>query len=305
MTFAAELSAPIFNIVHGSFVDGYGVRTTVFLKGCPLRCTWCCNPESQKIKPELKVSAKRCTDCGNCEPVCEPAAISISAGGVRVDRDLCTNCGKCVDVCYTGALEQFGQYRTVGEVFEIVKRDEHFFRSSGGGVTIAGGEATLHGAFTLQLIRMCREHYIHTALDTCGYVVSKDGLQALNEADLLLFDVKSVDPEKHRRMTGVALEPILKNLKEMDSRGKHIIVRIPVIPDYTDSEHDLRAIAELLAGMKSVKRVDLLPVHELGKIKYEQLGREYPLNLRPIPVARQARLKAMFEEYSLTVQIGG
>ncbi|MBP2652799.1 MAG: pflC [Firmicutes bacterium] len=304
-----EVRAPIFHIIHGSFVDGYGIRTTVFLKGCPLKCIWCCNPEGQKFHPELKVSAAKCTGCGNCVSVCPVGAIKLEtdAGNVRldIDRQLCTNCFKCIDVCYTGALDRFGEYYTVDELFAVIKKDEQFYRSSGGGVTIGGGEATCYPEFVLELIKRCKENYIHTAIDTCGFVTSPEGIKALEEADLLLFDVKGIELAAHQRNTGVSNEPILQNLKRLDAIGKPLIIRVPVIPGYTDSEETLNGIAELLGSLKSVERVDIMAVHEFGKVKYAQLGMEYKLNVEPIPPERQERIKALFEAHGLNTQLGG
>ncbi len=208
-------------------------------------------------------------------------------------------------MCYTGTLDCFGKYYTVNELFNVVKKDEQFYRSSGGGVTIGGGEATWQPAFTLQFIRKCKENYIHTALDTCGYITSPEGIKALEEADLLLFDIKGMDPEEHLKHTGVSNEVILENLKRVNALRKPIIIRAPIIPGYTDSDQNLKATVELLAALKSVERVDLMPVHEFGKVKYEQLGKEYKLNVQPIPQERQDEIKALFERYGLNVQIGG
>jgi pyruvate formate lyase activating enzyme len=194
---------------------------------------------------------------------------------------------------------------TVDEVFEILRKDEPFYRSSGGGVTIGGGEATSHPAFTLQLIKKCRQAYIHTALDTCGYVSSAEGIKALEEADLLLFDLKCMDPDVHCRLTGVSNELILNNIKRLDAMGKPIIIRVPLIPGCTDSENNLISIAEFLAHMRSIARVDLLPSHQYGKVKYKQLGRDYPLDIKPISLSRQMEIKGMFEQYGLNVQLGG
>ena len=306
----------LFNITHGSFVDGHGIRTTVFLKGCPLKCEWCCNPEGQAFHPEIKLTAEKCDGCGRCVPVCPTGAIQLDRGNrlsgpeqgdakLQLERELCTNCGKCVEVCYPGALDIFGKYYTVDELFAEVKKDEQFYRSSGGGVTIGGGEATWQPSLTLQLIRKCQENYIHTALDTCGYVTSANGIKALEEADLLLFDIKGMDPEQHYHQTGVSNEVILANLKRLDAMEKSIIIRLPIIPGYTDSEQNMKATAEFLAKLKSVERVDLMPVHEYGKIKYAQIGKEYKLNVQLIPQERQHEIKAFFERYGLNTQLGG
>ncbi|MCL6477571.1 MAG: glycyl-radical enzyme activating protein [Peptococcaceae bacterium] len=299
----------IFQTIHGSFVDGHGIRTTVFLKGCPLRCVWCCNPEGQAFHPEIKLTSSKCNACGNCVPACPAGAIQLKpdqeGAKVRIDRKTCTNCGKCIEVCCTGALDCFGKYYSVDELFDVVKKDEQFYRSSGGGVTIGGGEATWQPAFTLQFIRKCKENYIHTALDTCGYTTSPEGIKCLEEADLLLFDLKDMDPERHLKNTGVSNGPILENLKRLNAMGKPIIIRMPIIPGYNDADENLQAAAEFLTTLKSVERIDLMLVHEYGKVKYEQLGKEYKLNIKPIPQERQDELKALFERCGLNVQIGG
>jgi glycyl-radical enzyme activating protein len=299
----------IFNIVHGSFVDGYGIRTTIFLKGCPLKCIWCCNPEGQAFNSELRVVSADCNGCGNCVSVCQEKAININKNvdkiTVNIDRNLCNNCGKCIDVCYTGALSVYGQYFTVDEMFNIIKKDEQFYRSSGGGVTIGGGEATSQPDFTLNLIRKCKENYINTAVDTCGYVTSEKGLKALEEADLLLFDFKIFDEEEHLKYTGVSNKIIKENLKKLDAMGKSIIIRVPVIPGCSDSDENLNSIAEFLSKLKSIERVDILPVHEYGKAKYPEIGMKYKLNVNPIPVKKQKEIVDLFTGYGLNAQIGG
>jgi len=299
----------IFNIVHGSFVDGYGIRTTIFLKGCPLKCIWCCNPEGQSFNAELRIVAADCNGCGNCISACPQKAIKLSKDGdkidVKVDRNLCNNCGKCIDTCYTGALSFYGKYYTVDEMFNIIKKDEQFYRSTEGGVTIGGGEATWYPDFTLNLIRKCKENYINTAVDTCGYVTSEKGLKILEEADLLLFDFKIFDEEEHIKHTGVSNKIIKENLKRLDAMGKSIIIRIPVIPGYSDSDENLNSIAEFLSKLKSIKRVDILPVHEYGKAKYAEIGMEYKLNVNPIPIERQKKILNLFKGYGLNAQIGG
>lgn len=299
----------VFHIIHGSFVDGHGIRTTVFLKGCPLKCVWCCNPEGQAFHPEIKLTALKCNGCGRCVPICPTGAIHLDPeqgdAKLRIDRELCSNCGRCIEACYTGALDCFGKYFTVDELFDVVKKDELFYRSSGGGVTIGGGEATWQPTFTRQFIRKCKENYIHTALDTCGYITTGDGIKALEEVDLLLFDIKGMDPQEHLKNTGVSNEPILENLKRVDAMGKPIIIRVPIIPGYTDSGQNLKSTAEFLSRQKSVERVDLMAVHEYGKVKYDQLGREYELNVQPISRERLDEIKDLFERYGLNVQLGG
>jgi pyruvate formate lyase activating enzyme len=299
----------IFHIIHGSFVDGPGIRTTVFLKGCPLACLWCCNPEGQKAYPELKVTASSCTGCGKCVGICPVNAISVSnAPGrdrVTVDRNLCNNCMKCIDACFTGALDRFGVYYNVDELFEIVKRDEQYYASSGGGVTIGGGEPSLQHKFVRALLGKCKEHHIHTALDTCGFTTSAEAQKALEEADMLLFDIKGLDLAQHIIDTSVPNQVILSNLIHMSDIGKPIIIRLPIIPGHTDSPENILKTAELLSGLSSIQRVDLMAYHEYGTVKYSQLGREYKLNLPRPSDEHLNEIKAVMERHGLNVQLGG
>ena len=305
----ANERALIFHIIHGSFVDGHGIRTTVFLKGCPLRCLWCCNPEGQLSHQEMKVTASLCNNCGRCVKVCPVGAIRLSDkkgdDAVFIEREKCNNCGKCIGVCFTGALSFFGKYYTVDELYAIVEKDRAYYRSSGGGVTIGGGEPTFQPKFVRAFLKKCRENYIHTALDTCGYTVNDEGLKALEETDLLLFDLKGLALNDHLRNTSVSNEKILANLKHLNKMGKDIIIRLPIIPGHTDSAKNLKDTARLLAGLKSVERVDLLAYHQYGTIKYKELGREYKVKLNTPDAKRMDGIKALFEGYGLKVQLGG
>ncbi|MFC1863289.1 glycyl-radical enzyme activating protein [Thermodesulfobacteriota bacterium] len=299
----------IFHIIHGSFVDGYGIRTTVFLKGCPLRCLWCCNPEGQRVHKELKYSSKLCNGCENCLPVCPESAITLDPESgnekIRIDRTLCTNCGKCIDVCYTDSLDYFGKCYTVDELFDIVKKDEQFYREQGGGVTIGGGEPTMQPRFTHDFISRCKENYIHTAVDTCGYTTSSEGFKILEEADLVLFDLKGMNYSEHLKYTQVSNEVILNNLKLLDAAGKHIIIRVPIIPGHTDSDENIETTAKFLSGLKSVERVDLMAYHEYGIVKYDELGMVYTLRTQPLSQDRLDQIKQHFEHNVLNVQLGG
>jgi pyruvate formate lyase activating enzyme len=297
----------VFHTIHGSFVDGYGIRTTVFLKGCPLRCLWCCNPEGQMGYQELKYTVTECNSCGKCLKTCPEGALRLDyvLGKIMIHRRLCTNCGKCISVCYTGALQYFGIYYTVDEVFNIIKKDEQYYRSSGGGATIGGGEPLFQACFTYALMKTCQENYIHVAIDTCGYAVSEEQFRILSEADLLLYDLKGLDPDVHVKYTGVSNEIIISNLKKLNDMGKSIIIRIPVIPRLTVNEDNVEDIAAMLAQLKSIERVDLLPYHMYGTIKYQQLGREYTLGILSDVQALTESTKRILESYGLNVQLGG
>jgi pyruvate formate lyase activating enzyme len=298
----------IFHIVHGSFVDGHGVRTTVFLKGCPLRCVWCCNPEGQVATNELKFTPALCDGCGRCIEVCPSKAIGKQEPGtaaVVIDRTICNNCGKCVEVCYARAIENFGRWATVNEVFDDVKKDEPFYRSSGGGVTIGGGEPTFQPIFTRALMDKCHQNCIHVAVDTCGYTTTKEGIRVLEEADLLLYDLKDMDLRRHMTNTGAPLDVIQGNIRRSGALNKPMIIRIPLIPGYNYTQETLEQMAAFLSGLKSVERVDLLPYHEYGAIKHRQLGRTYELNVHT-PAPEEVRdIKYTFERYGLKAQVGG
>jgi len=306
-----NLTGVFFNIVHSSFVDGYGVRTTLFLKGCPLRCLWCCNPEGQKFEPELKFIAPDCNGCGKCVEICPEGAISVNTEDPKqkltIDRKKCTVCGKCVDACALNAFDIVGKPMTVEEVMKIIMKDEYYYRKSGGGVTIGGGEATSQPDFTLALVRACHENYLHVAIDTCGFTTTETGLKALEEADLLLFDVKGIDPVQHKNNTGVSNDLILKNLRHLDSIGKSIIIRYPFIPGYNDSRETVEAIVAELEKLQHIERVDIIGYHEYSKTRYKELGMPYPLEHVKNTVTNEQleSVKQYFIQHGLNTQLGG
>ena len=299
----------VFNIVHGSFVDGFGIRTTVFLRGCPLRCKWCCNPEGQKYEPELKYTASHCNGCMECLSVCPTGAIKRAetedGAKIEIDRSLCTNCMKCVDACYMDALDSFGKTYTVDELFNVVRKDMSYYKSSGGGVTVGGGEATVQADFALAFARKCKENFIHVAFDTCGYTVSEKSFEVLKEADLLLYDIKGMDGAVHLKNTGVSNTLILENLKKLDALGIPSIIRLPLIPGYNDYDETIRETAQFLSELKNVVRVDLMNYHEYGRVKYEQLGMPYLVEARPLPQERLDEIAAIFHEKGVKTQVGG
>lgn len=299
--------ALIFNKVNGSFVDGYGIRTTIFLKGCPLRCKWCCNPEGQSFSPQLRYLPDHCNGCGRCVPLCPKSALSLADGIIQIDRSLCDNCGQCVDSCWQEALRMSGELRDAEDVFAEILREKPYFDRSGGGLTIGGGEASAFPEFCLELIGLCHRAGISVAVDSCGHTLRPAGVDVLKAADLILFDLKGMDPEKHRDNTGVSNETILDNFRLLTRIGKPVIVRLPIIPGYTDGEGELEKLVALLAASPNVERVDVLPFHTYGRVKYDELGMEYPLpdTLKPLADSDVAYVVDALTKAGLNAQIGG
>lgn len=268
-----DISGVVFNIQRYSIHDGPGIRTTVFLKGCPLVCTWCQNPESQSRDPEIMINKNLCTVCGRCVSECENDAISLSEECSVTDRAKCLCCGRCVEICPNEARKLSGTEMTVGEVVKEVLKDQKFFESSGGGVTISGGEATFQPEFAIAILRECKELGLHTAIETCGYT-SWEVLERFFECtDLVLFDIKHIDNEEHKKGTGMSNEKILENAEKM-AKVKAILVRVPLIPGFNDSEQDVRKIAAFAATLSKEIEVDLLAYNPLGEGKYESLGKD-------------------------------
>ncbi len=289
----------VFNVQRFSLHDGPGIRTTVFLKGCPARCLWCHNPESQEAAPEVIVVESRCAHCGTCREVCPH-------GAPPPGSPSCDACGACVEACPAGAREVAGRETTVAAVMEEVRRDRAFYEGSGGGVTFSGGEPLAQPAFLRALLEGCRAERIDTAVDTCGFAPRETLLSLAPLADLFLFDVKLVDDARHRELTGLPVSPILDNLKALAAVHRDVWVRVPVVPGHTDAEADIRATAALVAGLPAVRKVSLLPFHRTGAAKARRLGRPFPLeSLAPPPAERLESLAAVFRERGLTVAIGG
>jgi len=267
----------VFNIQRFSIQDGPGIRTTVFIKGCPLRCLWCSNPESQRAVPEIAHSDSLCNKCGHCIEVCEVNAISLSNSGVRINRELCTECGKCIEVCIPEALKLYGNDLSLEEVYQVVIRDRLFYQNSGGGVTISGGEPLSQDDLVAELFKRCQDTGFHTCLDTSGYASPKAFEKVLPHTNLVLFDVKLMDPVAHLKATGKSNKKILRNLKLVSESGVPTIVRIPLIPGINDSEGDITDIASYIKSL-DLKKIDLLPYHRFGEGKYKMLDRKYSLS---------------------------
>ncbi len=294
----------IFSIQRYSIQDGPGIRTTVFLKGCPLRCKWCSNPESQNPHPEILVRRQKCQACERCMESCESDAITMVDGAVHIDRSLCVLCMRCVDVCPTGTLEVTGKSMTLEEVVEESSRDELFYQNSGGGVTLSGGEPLYQPEFTYHFLRMCKERALSTALDTCGYAQWEILERVLPFTDVVLFDLKHLDTAMHLEGTGVGNELIRDNLKRILLEGKtRVWIRIPVITGFNDSEQYMMDLSAAIRDMP-VEKISLLGYHEWGSTKYASLGREYPLDgTGALDKERLERLKEIMESEGLSVTI--
>ena len=299
-----ELHGLVFNIQRYSIDDGPGVRTTVFFKGCPLTCLWCSNPESQSTRPEISWRYTSCKHCGECAAICPNSAITLTADDVIVDGTLCKRCGKCLDVCIPEALSMSGKIMTVDEVMSVVKRDYDFYEASGGGITASGGEILGQADFVSALFKQCRLEKIGTCADTSGFGDSANLDKILQYSDLVLFDLKHMDPAEHLRACGQSNELILRNLEVAVNSGVSIIVRVPLIPDYNTSDEALTAIAVAVKDKTKDAPVEIMPYHRYGANKYRMIGKSYSLEeLRELLHTEKTRAQEIFESHGLKCNI--
>ncbi len=304
-----QLTAPIFNIQSYSIHDGPGIRVTVFEKGCPLKCLWCANPESNLETPQLMTYASRCTGCGLCVTACPNACIRIvekqGAFVCETNRTLCTGCGACVSVCVNDAREISGKRMSVESVLLAVEKDRDFFEGTGGGLTVSGGECLLHPRFTTALLRNAKLRGIHTAVESCCFATQDTIDTVFSHVDLGLLDIKHMDDVQHKAFTGVSNIPILQNIKHIyHDLKKEIMIRVPVIPGYNDSEENLTATASFVANALSPDvPVQLLPYHQLGESKNDSLGNEMRLSIAVPSATQMQHLQALVASHGLTCRI--
>jgi pyruvate formate lyase activating enzyme len=270
---ATPVTGRIFDIQRFSVHDGPGIRTTVFLKGCPLRCVWCHNPEGLSAEPQLSFAPEKCIGCGYCFRAC-PNRVHVLAPDGRhiVEWERCRACGLCTEECFAGALQMVGRDATVGEVMQEVLADRAFYEESGGGMTLSGGEPMMQVEFTEALLRRAGDEGIRRCLDTSGHCEFARFERVLSLVDLFLYDVKETDDARHREFTGVTNRMLLENLRKLHDRGASILVRLPLIPGYNDREGHFRGVARLTAQLPDLVGVELLPYHPLGSGKAERIG---------------------------------
>lgn len=332
-------SGMVFDIKKYSINDGPGIRTTVFMSGCPLSCLWCHNPESQSLQPVLLYRQSRCLACGACVEVCPENAISVGLENqytdytenteehgeilikksallheIRVfpvpkiltDREKCTRCQTCIAACYSGAREFSGRELTVGEVMSQVIREIPFYDESGGGVTFSGGEPLMQPRFLSALLKACRKQEIHTVVDTSGFANWQVFEQILGDTDLFLYDLKQMDSEKHREVTGVPNEPMLENLRKLSAAGARCVARIPLIPGINDDAQNLTESAKFLASLPRLEGVELMGYHDIAQAKYEALGMEYKLaGLKPPSAETMLSAQEIFRSFGLRTSVHG
>ena len=272
----------IFDVKRMSIDDGPGFRTVIFLKGCPLRCTWCHSPESVTPVPQIVYYESKCIGCHECARVCENDVHEFSSDGQRVIHwDRCVGCGACAEICYAEALDIKGRYVTAAEIFKLIERDDIFYKTSGGGVTFSGGEPLMQPDFLLEALILCKNHGLHTALDTSGFADPGVVRRILPFVDLFLFDLKCMDTEKHKQYTGVSNKPILENLEHMATASATITVTLPVIPGYNGSLENVSQTMEFMERL-GLREMRLLPVNQVAGSKYKWLGKNYALDgLKP------------------------
>ena len=300
-------SGQVFDIKRYAINDGPGIRVTIFLKGCPLTCHWCHNPESISPKVQKLYTASKCIACGECVEVCPLQACELTEEGIKTNADLCDVCGKCAEVCPAKATEMSGQFESVADLIEVIEKERPFFEQSGGGVTFSGGEPLLYPKFLIEILDACGERGIHRAVDTSGLAKKDVLLEIADRTDLFLFDLKLMDSEKHKTWTGVDNEVILDNLYALAETGATIQIRIPLITGINADNGNIEATAAYVAALPGEKKpVNLLPFHDVGRGKDIKLGQSRDLDEMSEPtVIDLERVIGIFAAHGLLATVGG
>ena len=283
-----EKTGIVFNIQKFSVNDGPGIRTVVFLKGCPLRCAWCANPESQMTREQVLWEKDKCLHCGHCREICPEGAVAIHEAQIRIDSNRCSACQACIVECPAQALKMEGERKSVRQVLNVVMQDLPFYEESGGGLTLSGGELLMQPDFAWNLLAAAKEDGLHTCCETTGMAVPDVFDRVMEPVDELLFDLKHWDAEEHRKGTGVTNTLPIENMRRAIQNGKCVLPRIPVIPRFNDSLTDAAGLAELLQSL-GAKRCQLLPFHQFGENKYDLLGADY--RYRDVPALHREDLE--------------
>lgn len=296
----------IFDIKRYAIHDGPGIRTTVFLKGCYLRCRWCHNPEGLDATPQVIYRPERCIGCAECIEVCPQGALTMTPAGIVIDNVLCLKDGICTENCPSEARELAGRKVSSDYVMDIIKKDIPFYEESGGGVTFSGGEPMLQPGFLLELLKACGRERIHRTVDTAGHVDTATLMRVAEETDLFLFDLKMMDAERHRQYTGSSNRLILNNLKCLSRNGAAITVRIPLIPGVNDDDQNIDLTGMFLRVLPEIQNVHILPYHDFQKDKYARFHTDYPAGDISLPSQEKlAAVKKRLEDFELIVDIGG
>lgn len=267
----------IYNIERFTLHDGPGIRTTVFFKGCPLRCQWCSNPESQLAQKELSIITENCTKCGRCIEVCAPRALLLGSDSIVLDRERCNACGACVEVCRTEVLELWGKDISTEELLAKIRRDKPFYDKSDGGVTFSGGEVLAQVEFLVDILQACKKEGIATAIQTSCYAPTSSLDPVIEHTDLIIADIKHMDNATHQRLTGVSNERILHNIRYIAKKHSALVVQLPLIPGINDTEENIAQEIRFISSLPHILGVSLIAYHQLGIQKYKRLGREYLL----------------------------
>lgn len=299
------VAATTINIQKFSVHDGPGIRTTVFLKGCPLKCWWCHNPESQNLSHEILFFEERCTKCGVCIKRCPTKTIELKDNYLIMNKNKCDLCGKCSDFCPSNAREYVGKDFTVKELMKEIIKDEAFYDESNGGVTFSGGEPLIYADFLKEVLHSCKVRGIHTAVDTCGHTSWENFEKILDKVDLFLYDLKMMNNEKHKKYMGVGNKLILENLKKLSDRGCNIFVRMPIIAGINDDDENINESINFISNL-NILQVNLLPYHKMGMDKYKRLTMEYKLSGMEKPSDEKiAEIVEKFRKVGIKVRIGG